>query len=73
MTDKEIIEALDAENRNLRADLNDAEDEISNLTRCLSEIDNIAQNMAKSTDRLVKWYAADIRLYSDEEQRQDGV
>lgn len=47
--------------------------ENSKLTTCLVAIDQIAQEMIDHGSGSELYYGNKIRLYSDEEQRQDGV
>ena len=52
-------------------EIEELKNDISKLTVALVNIDQIAQEMQKSTSTMVRSWANDIRVYSDEEQRQD--
>jgi len=54
-------------------DYDDAIIEVEKLKIALIKIDQIAQEMQTSKLNSVRLFAADIRVYSDEEQRQDGL
>lgn len=49
------------------------QDENAELTLCLIKINEIAIRMSKNRDPEIRYFASDIQLYSDAEQRQDGV